>query len=225
VGLSSATEDKWFTVVGVVGDVDYGRDLVTGSMPEVQYYLPYGELATTSVSIVAGSSSPPSVVAPAMRRAFRASAPGVPISEILTMDDAIFRVRWVSRFFGRQLAIYAILATIIAALGLYGLTADSVSRRSRELAIRIALGAKRGDLVRMVIRESMILGGLGIAAGVLLALGLTRFTSQMLMMVSTRDPAVFTIVAVLLLAVSLVAGFLPARRASTLDPNSALRAE
>ncbi len=225
VGLSSATEDEWFTVVGVVGDVDYGRDLVTGTMPEVQFYLPYGELATSSVSIVAGSSSPPSVVAPAMRRAFRASAPGVPISEILTMDDAIFRVRWVSRFFGRQLAIYAILATLIATLGLYGLTADSVSRRSRELAIRIALGAKRGDLIRMVIRESMMLGGLGIAAGVLMALGLTRFTSQMLMMVSTRDPAVFTIVAILLLAVSLVAGFLPARRASTLDPNSALRTE
>ncbi len=225
VGLPESSDDDWYTVVGVVGDVDYGRDMTVGTLPDVQFYLPYGELATSSVSIVAGSSAPPAVVAPAMLQALRASAPGVPISEILTMDDAIFRVRWVSRFFGRQLAGYAILATVIAALGLYGLTADSVSRRSRELAIRIALGAKRGDLIRMVVRETMLLGGLGVAVGVLMALGLTRFTSGMLVMVSTRDPVVFTTVTVLLLAVTLVAGFLPARRASALDPNSALRTE
>jgi predicted permease len=225
VKLPSASEDDWLTVVGVVGDVDYGRDMTVVTLPDVQLYLPYGELATSYVSIVIGSSSPPTVVAPAMRQALRASAPGVPISEILTMDDAIFRVRWVSRFFGRQLAGYAVLATLIAALGLYGLTADSVSRRSRELAIRIALGAKRGDLIRMVVRETLLLGGLGIAVGVLMALGLTRFTSGMLVMVSTRDPAVFAAVTALLLAVTLVAGFLPARRASAMDANSALRTE
>jgi len=160
-----------------------------------------------------------------MRDGFRTSIPGVPFSEILTMDDAIFRVRWVSAMFGRQLAMYAILATIIAALGLYGLTADSVSRRTRELAIRSALGADRLALIRLIIRDSLVLGGAGIALGILLAFGVTRFGSQMLLMVSAHDPVIFAAVTALLLAVTLLAAFLPARKASLLDTNSALRTE
>ncbi len=224
--LASAADADWLTVVGVVGDVDYSQDMVTsGELPEVQLYLPYGDLATSSVAIAVHSAAKPETLVPAMREALRSSAPGVPVSEILTMDEAIFRVRWVSRFFGRQLTIYAALATAIAALGLYGLTTDSVSRRTRELAIRIALGAERRDLIGMILREATKLGGLGTGLGILLALGVTRFGSQMLIGVSARDPVVFTAVALLLLAITLLAALLPARRASGLDPNTALRTE
>jgi predicted permease len=219
-------EDEWLTVVGVVGDVDYGRDLVIfGQFPEVQIYLPYRELPSNSVAVVLLSAWQPEQLAPAMRDGFREAAPGVPISEILTMDDAIFRVRWVSNFFSRQLAVYAFLATAIAALGLYGLTADSVSRRTRELAIRIAVGAERRDLIRLIVREAMFLGGLGVALGILIALALTRFGYQILIGVGAQDPVVFSAVSLLLLAVTLFAAYLPAQRATALDPCTALRAE
>ncbi len=141
------------------------------------------------------------------------------------MDDAIFRVRWVSNFFTRQLAVYAILATVIAALGLYGLTADSVSRRERELAIRIALGAERRDLIRLILGEAMFLGVVGVALGILMAWVLTRFGSPMLIGVGAQDPAVFSAVSLLLLAVTCFAAYLPAQRATSLDPHTALRAE
>jgi predicted lysophospholipase L1 biosynthesis ABC-type transport system permease subunit len=209
-----------------VGDVDYGRDMTSfGDLPEVQFYLPYGELSTSTASVVVRSPLSPEALAPAMRDSFRTSIPGVPFSEVLTMEDAIFRVRWVSALFGRQLAMYAALATVIAVLGLYGITAESVSRRTRELAIRSALGADRLTLIRLILRDSMVLGGAGIAFGILLAFGVTRFGSQMLLMVNARDPMIFTGVTLLLLAITLLAAFLPARKASVLDTNSALRME
>ncbi len=223
--LGPAPAGDWLTVVGVVGDVDYGRDMVTSDLPEVQLYIPYGAFPASSVAVVLHSATAPEILTPAMREAFRTSAPGVPVSEILTMDDAILRVRWVGQLFSRQLAVYAVLATAIAALGLYGLTADSVSRRTRELAIRVALGAEHRDIIRLIVGEAMVLGGLGIALGAFLALGVTRFGSQMLVMVSARDPVVFITVALLLLTIALLAAFLPARRASGLDPSTALRSE
>ena len=141
------------------------------------------------------------------------------------MADSIFRLRWVSSFFSRQLVLYAILAMIVAAVGLYGLTADSVSRRMRELAIRTAIGAERASLIRLIVVEAVKLGGFGVAVGVVLSLGVTRFASRMLVDVGARDPLVFSSVTVLLLAVVVVAAFVPALRASALDPIRALRTE
>ena len=141
------------------------------------------------------------------------------------MDDAIFRVRWVSSFFSRQLIIYALLAIVIAAVGIYGLTADSVARRTRELAIRVALGAERASLVRLILREATILGRIGVFLGLGLALGVTGFASSMFAGVEARDPVIFGSVTVAVLAVIVFAGVLPARRASGVDPISALRTE
>ena len=141
------------------------------------------------------------------------------------MGEAIFRVRWVSRFFSRQLAIYAVIATVIAAMGLYGLMADSVSRRTREMAIRLALGADRSGLIRLVVGDALKLGATGVALGLLLAFGTTGFASQVLLGVDARDSKVFAGVGIVLLAVTVLAAFLPARRASSLDPSEALRAE
>ena len=141
------------------------------------------------------------------------------------MDDAIFRVLWVSSFFSRQLIMYALLAIVIAAVGVYGLTADSVARRTRELAIRVALGAERASLVRLILREATILGSIGVFLGLGLALAVTGLTSSMLAGVGARDPVIFVSVAVAVVAVIVVAAVPPARRASGLDPISALRTE
>ena len=130
-----------------------------------------------------------------------------------------------TRFFSRQLIIYALLATVIAGIGIYGLTADSVARRTRELAIRTALGAERASLVRLILREAALLGGVGVFIGLGLSLALTGFASSMFTGVGARDPVIFGSVAVAVFAVIVFASVLPARRASGLDAISALRTE
>ena len=223
--LSQYEEPKWLTVVGVTEDVRVGRDMVVSDVPDVQLYIPYGQSPTTMLALVVRTPAPESEAAAAMRDVFRASAPGVPTSEVLTMDAAIFRVRWVSFFFSRQLALYALLATIIAAVGLYGLTADGASRRTRELAIRTALGAERSALVGLVLKESLVLGAVGVGLGLILSFGVTGFAASMFSGVSVRDPWTYAVVGMSLLLVSVVAALLPARRASLLDPVRALRSE
>lgn len=220
------TESPWLRVVGVVGDVDVGRDMVSfGDIPDVQIYVPYGQTPTAELNVVVRGRGARSALASAMQDALRGAAPGVPFSEILTMDDAIFRVRWVSSFFSRQLILYALLATVIAGIGIYGLTADSLARRTRELAIRTALGAERGSLVRLILREATILGGIGVFLGLGLSLAVTGFASSMFTGVGARDPVIFASVAVAVFAVVVAATVPPARRASARDPISALRTE
>jgi ABC-type antimicrobial peptide transport system permease subunit len=141
------------------------------------------------------------------------------------MDDAIFRVRWVSSFFSRQLSSYAMLAVLITLVGAYGLTADSVVRRTRELAIRFALGASARGLVALVLKETLMLAAAGVACGLVLALTLGQLVSKMFVTVSPRDPATLLAVGATLFAVTVLAAFLPARRAIRMDPVNALRTE
>ena len=226
VRATSFDNAPWLRVVGVVGDVDVGRDMVNvGDVPDVQLYVPYGRSPTSQLHVVVHGVRPAADLAAAMRASFRSALPGVPFSEILTMNDAIFRVRWVSRFFSRQLVIYAVLAILVAAVGIYGLTADSVSRRRRELAIRTALGAKRSSLVRLILRETIVLGGVGVGLGLVVASVMTGLASSMFAGVGARDPVVFTAVGFAVLLVIVVAAVVPARQASALDPISALRME
>jgi predicted permease len=218
--------DAWLTVVGVVGDVDHGRDMTSfGDLPEVQLYVPYGRLPSPVLALAVQSDRPPADVAGQIRDAVRTGAPGEPLGEVVSLEQAIFRVRWVSEYFSKQLTLYAVLATLIAAVGLYGLTADAVARRARELAIRMALGARRRAIVGMVVAESLRLGSIGIAVGLLMGVGAARLSAQMLPLVNGRDPSVVAGVGLLLLAISLVAAAIPAVSASSPDPNAVLRAE
>jgi predicted permease len=225
LGGARASEPEWQTVIGVVGDVDIGRDMVATVLPSVQLYHPYGEAPTSSLGVLIKAREDASALAGPLRDAVRRSAAGVPLSEVLTMEDAVFRVRWVSGFFSRQLTSYALLAVLITAVGLYGLTADSVVRRTRELAIRFALGANERGLVGLVLREALVLGAIGVSLGLLLALVLGQLASRMFVTVSARDPVILGLVGLSLFAVTVVAALLPARRAVLMDPVTALRIE
>ena len=218
-------DDGWLRVVGIVGDVDYGRDLVNvGTVPDAQLYVPYADLPSARLVIALSSDRPPAGLAGAARQALATAVPGIPV-DVVDLETALFREQWMSRYFSNQLAIYALMATAIAALGLYGLISHSAGGRRQELAVRLALGARRVDLIRLILRDASLLAGVGISIGLGVALGVTGFAATMLYEVSARDPVVFGGVAILLTAVTLVAAFLPARRASRLNPNSALRAE
>ncbi len=212
-------------VVGVSADVDIGRDMVDSSLPRVQLYHPYAEAPLDALAVLVKGSGDLARLSASLRDAVRGAAPGIPLSEVLTMDEAVFRVRWVSRFFSRQLAGYAVLAVWITLVGLYGLTADSMARRTREIAIRFALGASERRLLSLVLRESVVLGASGVAGGLVLALALGRLVSRMFVTVSARDPLTLGLVSITLFAVTVIAAFLPARRALRLDPTTALRME
>jgi putative ABC transport system permease protein len=132
---------------------------------------------------------------------------------------------WVGRIFSQLLGFYATVAVAIALVGVYGLAADSASARSRELAIRLALGARRGQVLGLVMRQGAVFSAVGIAVGLLLAFALTRFGASMLAGISAQDPTVFGGVALLVAVVTLVAIWLPARGATRVEPAKALRAE
>ena len=137
---ASGGEDDWLRVVGVVGDVDYGRDLTSvGTVPEVQLYLPLAEPASAEIVAVVATSRPPRSLAGPARRGLAAVLPGIPVDAV-DLETVLFRVQWVSRFFGNQLAIYGFAASLIAALGLYGLMSHAAGSRHHELAVRSALG-------------------------------------------------------------------------------------
>jgi ABC-type antimicrobial peptide transport system permease subunit len=226
VGARGKAADRYL-VVGVASEVDIGRDMVDSDLPKVQLYHPYadGPLDALAVLVKAGREGDVARLSASIRDAVRRAAPGIPLSEVLTMDDAVFRVRWVSRFFSRQLASYAVLAVWITMVGLYGLTADAVTRRTRELAIRFALGANERRLLAAVLKESLVLAVVGVVSGLALALALGQFMSRMFVTVSARDPLTLALVSVTLLAVTVAAALIPARRALSLDPTTALRTD
>lgn len=225
LGGARMSEPQWYRVVGVVRDVDIGRDMVNSDLPTIQLYQPFASNPSRALAVAVRMRGPTQAEADVLRKTVRRLAPGIPLSEVLTMNDAIFRVRWVSRFFSRQLVIYAMLAILIASVGLYGLTLDAVVNRTKELAIRLALGADRSQLVLLVLREAFFLGATGIVAGLVLTFVFAHTASSMLVSVSTRNPLPLAIVGSVLFLVLLSAAFHPARRASRLDPITALRTE
>ncbi len=215
----------WLRVVGVAGDVDPGRSMVDDSRPKTHVYVPYSASPSALATLAVSSSLGAEPLAEAIRRELRRVDPGVPVSSVQTIAQAIDEVHWVSRMFTQSFSLYAAIALAVAALGIYGVTADSVSRRTREMGVRMSLGARPADLLRLVIRQTWILGAAGVALGLLGAYSLTGVMSSMLYQVSADDPVVFAGVALLLAGVALVAAYVPARRAARVDPMEVLRFE
>ena len=169
-------------------------------------------------------TDPTNFLAP-VRREVQAIEKNLPITDIRPMTELLGNSLYAARMGAGLLGVFGLLALLLAAVGLYGVMAYSVTRRTREIGIRMALGAQKSDVLRLVLYEGMALVGVGILLGLLGAFALTRLLASFLYGVSTTDPSTFISIAVFLAAVALLASFIPARRASKVDPMIALRYE
>jgi predicted permease len=212
----------WRTIVGVVPDV-YSGD--PDEPRDERVYFPLAQNHTSFMSLAVRTSGPPMAIVPAVRDAVASINADIPIYWPYSMDEALARPLWFIRVFGTMFMIFGFIALFLASVGLYAVMAFSVSRRTREVGIRMALGARTPDVVRMVFRQGLLQLAVGMTAGLALALGVSRVMSVILFDVQPRDPVVFGGVAGVLTLAGLMACFLPARRAARVDPLVALRTD
>jgi putative ABC transport system permease protein len=209
-------------IVGVVGDVMQGNP---GEPSPPQFYLPWPALSTNGFQVLVRTTGEPSAALSLLKAQVYAVDRNQPILAARTlgsfMDDKLAR----SHLMLMLLGIYGLIALVIAAVGIYGVMAYSVSQRTMEFGIRMALGASRGNVLRQVLRQGMLLVGIGVTIGIAAALALGRVVESMLYHLSPRDPVTLAAIVLLLLVVSLVACLVPARRATKVDPMVALRNE
>jgi putative ABC transport system permease protein len=218
----SETELQPSEIIGVVGNV---HQMGLDTAPEPTVYWPHPELVMSGMTILVRTANDPRLIAPAARAALQQLDPELPLAGVATMDQLLADSLSRSRFTMLLLGIFAGVALVLAAVGIYGLIAYSVTQRTQELGIRIALGAQRRDVLRLVLAQGTRLTFLGVALGLFAALALSRLLAALLFNVSATDPLTFAGVAALLAAVALLACFIPARRATRVDPIVALRYE
>jgi putative ABC transport system permease protein len=220
------TPQDWLTIVGVVDDVRQ-QSLTERLHPAI--YQPYqqvtGLFSLGHMNFVLRTAANPQHVASAMRGVIQEVDRSQPAPAIATMTDLIATTTAEPWFQARLISIFSVLALLLSAIGVYGVLAYSVTERTREIGIRMALGAEKSDITGMIAKRSLILVTMGVALGVAGALAVTRVLAKFLFDVKPTDPATFLTVAALLAAVALLAGLLPARRATRVDPLVALRWE
>jgi putative ABC transport system permease protein len=191
----------------------------------VELYLPFYQSSASGFSLVVRTSAGPGAAAAAMRRSLRAADPGLPLYGLRPLDDAVAELSAGRRLAAQLIAVFATLALVLAAVGIYGVMSYAVAQRTQEIGIRMALGAEREHVMKMVIRSGTLLALSGIAIGLVAALALARLIAALLFQTSTADPPTFSLVPLVLFAVAIVASYLPARRAARVDPMAALRYE
>lgn len=215
--------ESWRTVVGVVPLIKQGSALDRYVNSVV--YIPYRQETPASASLLLRTRLAPAQVMDAVRRAVRAIDPDQPVLRIQTMAELMAGARWWQRTWGTLFAILAGIALLLSAIGLYAVTACSVSQRTHEIAVRVALGARRGELLWMILRAGVLRLALGLTIGLVAGMALTRAVSRGIMDVSTSHGVTFAAIVTLLSAVSILACLLPGRRATSIDPVAALRIE
>jgi putative ABC transport system permease protein len=212
----------WYEIVGVVGDVkQYGLDQAT----PMQTYEPYTQQTFSSMTLVARASGDPTNLTAAIRNAVLQLDKEQPIANVRTLDQILSISIAQQRFSTLLLGVFAAVAMALAAVGIYGVLSYAVTQRTQEIGIRVALGAARRDVLRLVVGQGMRLALIGMAAGLAVAFALTRLMSTLLFGVSPTDPMIFGSIALLIVTVALLACLIPARRATKVDPMVALRSE
>jgi putative ABC transport system permease protein len=215
-------EPVWTEIVGIVGDVRY--DSLTDEAEPTTYF-PLPELTYSSMTFVIRTTGNPGEMAPAVRRVVREIDPDQPLSAVRTMDQVMAATVGRARFNTLLLGLFAGLATLLAAVGIFGVMSYSVALRTREIGLRMSLGARPGQVLMLILKQGLVLTLIGVGLGLAGALALTRLLSGLLYGVGSTDPATFTAIALLLTLVSMIACYIPARRATRVDPLVALRYE
>ncbi|HUE76358.1 MAG TPA: ABC transporter permease [Longimicrobiales bacterium] len=218
----SDPEREWMTIVGVVPDLHAGG--VQNEFPEAMY-IPLAQSGDPFVSIAVRTAGPPTAVTSAVRGAVQGLDPDLPIYFVGGLAERMDRANWQWGTFGALFFSFGIAALILAAIGLYAVMAFSVSTRTREVGVRMALGAEARDVIGMILRQGMAQLGFGLLLGLVIAVALAEALTQFLFDVQPRDPLVFAGIFALLVAIGLVASAVPAWRATRVDPVEALRYE
>jgi putative ABC transport system permease protein len=222
-GISAGADEPLMReIVGVIGNVKF-TDLTTEFMPES--YIPSAQLPFGSMTLVARSTQDPHSVAQMITGTVQSMDSDMPTYSSKTVEEYLDGTLSVPRFNTALLAIFSGLAMLLTAVGLYGVISYSVAQRTHEIGIRMALGAKPKDMLRLIVGQGLRLGLIGVGIGFAIALGLTHFLSSLLFGVTATDPLSFASVIFLLLVVVLLACYVPARRAMRVDPVIALRHE
>jgi putative ABC transport system permease protein len=222
IQIYDADPMPWREIVGVVNDTKEAG-LVAPTRPEI--YVPFSQRPRASMTLIAHTVAAPEQLAGAMRAAVQA----------VDAEQPVYRVRTMEQFFSGEVAVpratmflmgaLAVAALVLAAVGIYGVMAHAVTQQTHEIGIRTALGATQRDVLRLVVGQGMTLTLIGVVIGLAGAFGLTRLMTSLLFGVSATDPATFTVIALLLTGVALFACYIPARRATKVDPLTALRYE
>lgn len=221
-GSAPPSEQNWHEVIALVADV---HNAGFGRAAEPQVYLPYNQSGLSELNVIARTTLDESTALRTLRETIRSIDTNVPLINSGTMEQAIRQANWQVPFATWSFGLLSVIALVLAATGVYGLVAFSVTQRSRDLAIRVAVGADSGGLQRMVVRESLALATWGILAGVGLALAGMRLVGGLLFLVGPRDPTAYSISATVMIGAVLLASYLPARSIVRLEPMTVLGQE
>lgn len=222
-GSATDTAPRWITIVGVAADIRHRQ--LSSDKPDMQGYMPYRQGGWNSTSIVVRTHAEPTLATSTVLGALKQLDPLLPAYRVMSMDANIERSYWQQALYGKMFGAFAMIALVLAAVGVYGVISYAVSQRTQEIGVRVALGAQRGDVLRLIVGHGALLGGIGIALGLAGAIGVTRFLRTMLFGVSPFDPVSFIGVSAVLTTIALLASYIPARRAAKVDPVEALRYE
>jgi predicted permease len=215
-------ENEWVQVIGVAHDAKYAS---LGEDPSPYVYLPLIQNPSPAITLLFRTRSDPHDVLPAVRKQVQALDPNLPLTNVWPIGEVIHQDLWAPRFSAGLLSIFAVVAVLLCAVGIYGVVGYTVGLRVREIGIRLALGAQPSDVLLMVLRQSAATLAVGLVIGLISAFVLARFIANLLYGVSTTTPAAFLFTALLLAGVGLLASYVPARRAATVDPLLALHNE
>jgi predicted lysophospholipase L1 biosynthesis ABC-type transport system permease subunit len=214
----------WIQVVGVAAD---GQYWFISPDPQPYFYLPFAQDYSSLASLQVRTSGPPEPMIPVVEREIRKLAPDMPIIQAATMEHTVHGLAglFIFSLAASLAATLGVLGLLLAVVGTYGVISFAAAQRTHEIGVRMALGAARADILKLISRQGLLLVGGGVLAGLVAALGLTRAMGKLLMGVSPSDPLTYLAVVILLATVSLVACWIPARRAMRVDPMVALRYE
>jgi putative ABC transport system permease protein len=214
-----------FTVIGVAPDLQYEEFGEETDATGLQLHVPYAQLAWRNMAFLIRADGDPATLESALLDVVRSIDADLAPFDLLTLDQRRRFTTWPQRLFGKIFAAFGVIALVLAVAGVYGVMAYTVARRRREIGVRLALGARAGDVHRLVIGRTATLAVLGVGAGIAAALVLSGALESLLWGVEPADPLTYTVVALVLAAAALLAGYLPARRAAAVDPMEAMRTE